>query len=101
VLHYTNSPERHLKGMVRVTRSGNNIILEATYTSILGWLFLELNDRIRNYMLKPELKGPLNFLSEDKWIRLCEDLNLRVIEERKVGPFSIYLTQNLYCLSSY
>lgn len=101
-LHHTNSPEKYLKEMVRVTRKGNNIIvLEATYTSILGWLALQVNDRIRNYILKPELKGPLSFLSEDEWSQLFEDLSLRVVEERKVRPYSVFLTQTLYCLSSH
>ena len=96
-LHHTDDPEKYLRELVRVTKNCHNIIiLEATYTTFLGWLFLEFNDRVRNYFVKPELKGPLNFLSEDQWNRLFHDMSLQVKEVKKVRPFSILTNQTLY-----
>lgn len=99
-LHHTDDPEKYLRELVRVTKTCNNIIiLEATYTTFLGWLLLEFNDRIRNYFVKPELKGPLNFLSEDQWNRLFHDMLLQVTEVKKVRPFSILSSQTIFCIS--
>jgi ubiquinone/menaquinone biosynthesis C-methylase UbiE len=99
-LHHTDDPEKYLRELVRVTKKSKNIIiLEATYTTVFGWLFLQLNDRVRNFILKPELKGPLNFLSENQWNQLFHDLSLQLKEVKKVRPFSILVNQTLFRLS--
>ncbi len=99
-LHHTDDPKKYLRELIRVTKNSKNIIiLEATYTTVVGWLFLQLNHRIRNYILKPELQGPLNFLSENQWNQLFHDLSLQVEEVKKVRPFSILVNQTLFSLS--
>lgn len=100
-LHHTDDPKKYLKELIRVTKSSKDIIiLEHTYVTALKWLFLQLNDRIRNYIFKPEIKGPLNYLSESQWNQIFHDLSLEVKEVRKVKPFSSLVNQVLFSLST-
>lgn len=99
-LHHTDDPKKYLRELVRVTKNSKNIIiLEHTYTTVFRWLFLQLNDSIRNYILAPEIMGPSNFLSEIQWNQLFHDLSLQVKEVKKVRPFSSLVNQTLFSLS--
>jgi ubiquinone/menaquinone biosynthesis C-methylase UbiE len=90
VLHHTDSIEPLLRECIRVTRK-RIVILEDVYCGKLGLVLTKGMDYIANKLVSGEISVPLNFKTENDWVRLFRKLRAKRVKslEARLGGLDI------------